>query len=201
MPQFKRYLVAGCCLTILAITGALMNTHHAVAQAPTQVAVVNTPLPITGDVHIAASAHRPLAVEIAHVPVPVLNVSEPGQAPYQESREFTFGAGGCGPTFCGVTFGPVPAGKRLVVTQISGLFQLPTGRFPLIVFPLSLNSGVPATKQGTDSATGFDYFVSNQAILGYFDSSAPPTMQVSEFGGTPGPRPQIVTLAGYYVGL
>jgi hypothetical protein len=46
----------------------------------------------------------------------VSNVDEPGRVPYQFGRDFL----DCNPGNCLVQFPPVPPGKRLVITNISG---------------------------------------------------------------------------------
>ncbi len=59
----------------------------------------------------------------------VRDVDNPGRAPYQERETFAF-VGLCSSNFCTVEFSPVPAGRRLSITRVTGALHLTPGITP-----------------------------------------------------------------------
>src|SRR5579871_4114317 len=107
----------------------------------------------------------------------VLNVDDPGRIPYDVRG------------FCSITHasdsdcpaGPkVPAGKRLVITHVSGVVRgsLPGGT-PIIASIMNSVSFdyLPVTYQG--SALGFNYFQFGQPVLVVYDAGSTPTVALS----------------------
>jgi hypothetical protein len=64
----------------------------------------------------------------------VQNVDEPARNPYQEAASFSQGSG-CSGAFCNVYFSTVPTGKRLVITNVTGVVYVES---PGVLQPLTL---------------------------------------------------------------
>ena len=214
MTQSKRYLVAAFCLVILMITGALMDTHRVVAQAPAPVTVVNTPLPVTGDMHISATSHRPLPVELTHMPTVGLaggasvlvgnplsnpvNIRDATEAmqPVSVGQAFPFSLPPGG-VFQQMGFFTVPAGKRLVIEYVSGQCNLPAGQtfWVQLVTPgsfINTSQSNPASSVNASSAT------LGHVVRKYVDQGA--TLLVSVFrSDTTGSGSCFVSVEGHLV--
>jgi len=127
---------------------------------------------------------------------------EPGRMPYQETKVFSF-TGVCGFGTCNIQFSPVPAGKRLVIKNISALFRLSSNVF---IEEMSFGPGsgnlsifVPTTLQGKKGGTEpIDFYMANQSVLAFADSGTTPTihLQTSAISSL---FTHSVTLTGYYV--
>jgi hypothetical protein len=182
MARFKNHVLRAVWGAIALTATLSMTSHEAVAEHP----------------HTGTA---PITI-INPLPVPVRNVDEPGLAPYQEGRIGTFLVTPCAFASCSVSFSAVPAGKRLVVTHISGRLQLQHSPiFPILVRLVPESGGsvqviVPVTKQGPTTGD-VDYYAFSERVQTYFDTSPP---QVDVFLDTvPFAGGIAVTLTGYYV--
>ncbi len=112
----------------------------------------------------------------------VSNVDDPGRIAYQASSDCSSPQG---VLICG-TFPPVPAGKRLVITHVSGYFLTvdTTGllKLPFLAStPDSQTSWFTTTYQGAGGTGGF--FVFNQETLAYYDVGFSPKVGVLGVSG------------------
>jgi hypothetical protein len=140
MNRLRNHLIAAAVLSVLAVTGTIMNSRQAAAQGPPNGLAVNivspVPLPITGTVSSAitgtvgvtgtvglASGASVHVNNTAADPVRVRNVSddEPGRNPFQQDFVVGSTAPGCNTTSCSIPGSfVVPNGKRLVITNVTG---------------------------------------------------------------------------------
>jgi len=134
------------------------------------------------------------------------NVDEPGRAPYQSTVVFKQSTGGCSVTACTIIFASVPAGKRLVATNLTGAVYVDT---PGIILP-PLVSG--AIRVPTVQQTGvFPGPINNENMFGVnaqirlaYDSGGP-SPQLTIVATTPiafdtsGNTASTLTLSGYLI--
>ena len=134
----------------------------------------------------------------------VENVDEPGRNPYSSTKSLP---GICiGNNACNLFFTPVPAGKRLVVTSITGniypltpgivhtltLFATGTGGIQKILVPTFLEAGT----------IDFGNIVGVSAQLtAYYEPGDAPRMEVETTTSFIGPRIGSLTISGYFVNL
>jgi hypothetical protein len=99
-------------------------------------------------------------------PVEVTSADDPGRMAFQEGTSLTVGPG----QFFTTVHIDVPAGRRLVITQVSGVAELPSGQKLLFagVGEATLHVFVP-TFTGT-SVTGDDIFTFSQDTMMFADS-------------------------------
>jgi hypothetical protein len=123
--------------------------------------------------------------------------------PYQETRVFGF-TGLCANGTCEVEFSAVPAGKRLVIKNISAVFRLSSNVF---IEEVSFGQGstgtlqvfVPTTLQGkTGGASPVDHYMANQSVFAFANFGTTPTVHI-QTSAIPGSFSQAMTLTGYYV--
>ena len=117
-------------LAAIAGLGSLLGPQPVMAQRPpSQVTIVSPlPLPVSGTVGISG----PLDVAVTNTPAVTIATSDTAPLvvrpvapiPYQESKFFNQGTDTCTNFVCNVTFDPVPAGHRLVVTYVSARYAL-----------------------------------------------------------------------------
>jgi hypothetical protein len=87
----------------------------------------------------------------AQKPALVQNIDEKGRNPYQQTIQFiptstTTGLTSCSGGLCEVAFKPVPAGYRLVVTQVTAIYTAAsTGDVENIAFLASITSATSPT--------------------------------------------------------
>jgi len=208
MNKLKTNLVVAAAFAVLAIIGTIMNAQYATAQQqgpPDGLAVrlvSPLPLPVTGNVVITGTPTVNFGNTAAN-PLFVRNPDEPGRNPYQERKSFTFtSTDSCGGNNCDVTFGLVPAGKRLVVTDVSGELGLQGGASLLRIFlgtsiP-NMRVNIPTNLESVSGAIQFRQF--NQQVHLYVEASNAPEVTF-ELSTNPGNFFQSVALAGYYVNL
>jgi len=127
--------------------------------------------------------------------VPVRNVDEPGRNPYQGWVSFDASrASGDGffcqlppnPPVCNAIYATVPAGKRLVVENITGTITVVAPNFPGVV---QLQTGNPFTHLVTvptflmpgDVGNGRLQYGVNAQIKNYVEAGSFPTIQISAF--------------------
>jgi hypothetical protein len=146
---------------------------------------------------LAAPAHAQRAAIVQ-------SVDEPGRNPYQESIANT----NCRTTqFCNFAFATVPAGKRLVLTNISGYVDTGVGTFPNGIVQSSLGGSAYATLHFTGTrgsqagSLGFRMYI-NEQVLAYFG----PGESISGFYGLSSTTDTFsggsrLTLTGYYINL
>jgi hypothetical protein len=145
----------------------------------------------------------------------VENVDEPGRNPYASTvffaNGFEFPAGGtCGSSQCELHFQTVPAGKRLVVTNVIGNVYVDTPGVisPVLLFPLG-NSGQGTTMMLPSGLMAGTYQGSNMIgisaeVRAYFEPGATPAISIIPIGaisalGSKGST--AITLSGYLVSL
>jgi len=145
----------------------------------------------------------------------VESVDEPGRNPYASTvffaNGFEFPSGGtCGSNQCELHFQAVPAGKRLVVTNVIGNVYVDTPGViaPVLLFPLG-----DATKGTTmmlpAGLMAGTYFGSNMIgisaeVHAYFEPGATPAIAITPIGSISvlGSRGSTaITLSGYLVSL
>lgn len=133
----------------------------------------------------------------------VQSIDEPGRNPYQETQSNTT----CrGTTVCSFNFAPVPPGKRLVLTHISGYVDTGAGALPNGF----VNSGfggptyatIPFTGvRGAVSALGTRIFI-NHSVQAYFGPGEPinAVYHVNGSGDTMSGG-ALMMLTGYFVNV
>jgi hypothetical protein len=132
------------------------------------------------------------------------NVDEPGRLPYQAEVDF----GGCsgGNSFCIVAFPPVPAGKRLVVEEVTALaFVRNGGQVNLFAFGdgVITNTGNVAIMQPTFTplfaADSFSVAWSiDKQIKVYYEPGTTPKVKIQASVGF-GALGSNMTLHGYLI--
>jgi hypothetical protein len=156
---------------------------------------------------------RPLIAQIKAAFVQ--NVDEPGRNPYASTvffaNGFEFPAGGvCGNAQCELHFQAVPAGKRLVVTNIIGNVYVDTPGVisPPLLFPLG-NSAQGTTlffPAGLMAGTyqGSNMLAISSEVKAYFEAGATPAISIIAIGNISplGNRGSTaITISGYLVNL
>ena len=120
----------------------------------------------------------------------VRNQDEPGRNPYFETR----GDSVCVSGACTLTFSPVPAGQRLVLTFLSTGYSsfAPPPRFIVLETP---NKHVQWFQTFmTDSASSY----MSSPVVAYYEAGETPVLLCGVAGGTTGLSG---TLSGYYISL
>ncbi|MDO9315012.1 MAG: hypothetical protein Q7T97_10750 [Burkholderiaceae bacterium] len=132
----------------------------------------------------------------------VQSVDEPGRNPYQE----TLSDLACrGTTVCSVNFATVPAGKRLVVTHISGYIDTAAGTPPNGFLSSSFGGSAYATVpftgvRGPNGNLGTRYFINNE-VLAYFGVGESPRATMQALGGDTASGGALVMISGYFVNV
>ena len=144
----------------------------------------------------------------------VENIDEPGRNPFHADRSFTSNEPSpglsCINNFCTITYGVVPGGKRLVITNVTGTLFVDTPGSVVSVSLYDSNSVNPLSTTlvpvSTQAGTAFSSNVIgvNAAVLAYFDAGNQPTIVVhttapisqAGFVGT-----SEIALSGYYINL
>ena len=132
----------------------------------------------------------------------VQSVDEPGRNPYQEAQSNV----NCrGSTVCNWNFANVPAGKRLVVTNIAGYVDTAAGTLPNCFLSSGFGGpgfvSLPFTGvRGPNTALGGRIFMTH-SVLAYFGPGEPVNAFCQAgFGDTMSGGAQVM-LSGYYVNL
>lgn len=129
----------------------------------------------------------------------VQSIDEPGRNPYQEAASDT----ACrGTTVCSFNFAPVPIGKRLVVTHISGYIDTASGTPPNGFFKSNFGGSAYATVpftgvRGPNGGLGTRYFI-NQQVLAYFGVGETPNATMQMFGDLASGG-ALLMVSGYFV--
>lgn len=133
----------------------------------------------------------------------VQSVDEPGRSPYQETQSNTTCRGS---TVCAFNFAPVPVGKRLVLTNISGYVDTAAGTLPNGFVSSGFGGSAYATLaftgvRGPTGALGTRIFM-NHSVQAYFGPSEPinATFHVNGTGDTMSGG-ALLMLTGYFVNL
>jgi hypothetical protein len=215
MNLWRRLLIAIGAPLALAFLLALVSAPPALTQGtpnrpPTPVEVVNTPLPVTGNLNaavvgpVAAQQSGPWNVGITGTPnVNVANtvrtVNDPPQ-PVEASVDVTIPGGeftGTAPAFT------VPAGKRFVFEDVSGIAFLPTGQ-KLTQASVAMPNG-PGTPPLLSFSPTFDgpsgsleVFSFGRAAHGY---AAGDVFVFTRRNSTAGEGEVFITIAGHLVDL
>jgi hypothetical protein len=142
----------------------------------------------------------------------VQSVDEPARNPYQDGATFSQGSG-CSGTFCNVYFATVPAGKRLVITNVTGVVYVVS---PGVLQPLNLvhdGASAPAMPIPTVLQAGTfpgplgqqeGMFGVNAPVRIYFDAGTAPHLLASassSIAGDTGYTASQIFLSGYYVSV
>ena len=124
---------------------------------------------------IALAALGVLACSAAHAQKAALvqPVFGPGVTPYQSNQLYNPSASICPNQFyCQIAFPPVPAGKRLVVTQASATYSMNPGASEAIV---SIGNGLFSTMDlPAPVNVGVNRYVASAAITYYFEQGETP---------------------------
>lgn len=112
----------------------------------------------------------------------VRNQDEPGRNPYSQNA-------GCFGRGCSLTFSPVPAGQRLVVTFVNAVVEGSNGT-PLVLGGHALDTRYLATTNDMIS-------VVNSPVLAYYDAGETPTLTSAASENTLLGS----TLSGYFIAL
>ena len=147
----------------------------------------------------------------------VQNVNEPGLNPYQYYVSFKQGfvfpsaAGSCNGAICNFTLPAVPAGKRLVITNITGniFVDNPGVTQPVVLYGGGVTLEIPTVLQaGTylpiNSSQPSNMIGVNSPILSYFDAGTSPSMTIIATGlisASQGLTTGSIVLSGHYVNL
>ena len=136
----------------------------------------------------------------------VQNVDEPARNPYQEYIFSYLSNCSAGSQFCNFSYSAVPAGKRLVVTNISGYVDVANGSLPNGTLGSSLGGSQYAqiyftgTREYTNSSS--TRIVVNQQIRAYFGPGETPHVFAGLVGSTDSfAGAGSMSLSGYYVNL
>jgi len=133
----------------------------------------------------------------------VQNVDEPGRTPYSELKS----ANCFGSQLCRLLFSAVPAGKRLVLTNINGYTHVTSGTLPDIAVvswtatPTPTQVSMTATRGATFSA-GVTRMYVNQTVLAFFGPGDVPlaAFDLRDTSDTLAGNTQL-QLTGYYISL
>ncbi len=129
MNKLKNSLYATAVFIVLAMILAMSGTGRAIAQAISQVKVVNTvrePVPTTVQGTAQVSISNSPTVQVGNGdgdPIPVKMITT-SRLPFQASANGVFGVG----SVSGSGLIAVPAGKRLFIEYTSAFVMLPTGQ-------------------------------------------------------------------------
>jgi hypothetical protein len=204
---------------VLAVSLSVPASRAAGGGPPSglDVTVINTPLTVQGTVNVGnlpATTAVSGSVSVTGTPsvsvvnTPSVNVAnlptvslEPGRSPYQQFGGFNPGPANCpNEFFCVVTFAPVPAGKRLVVTYVSAGFSL-TGDATEASAAVGTNGevgnvlGVPATL----ISAKFNRFLASSAIMFFVEAGQSPSVFIEGQTVTPSDNSVSIALVGYLV--
>jgi len=105
----------------------------------------------------------------------VESIDEPGRQPYQQTVLFNQTNEGCTAFFCSVSFNPVPAGFRLVITHASALFALvPGGTGPRVSLAIDDNIFGTTLLLPTPIFNDFTNYVASSPVSFYVDAGHTP---------------------------
>jgi len=133
---------------------------------------------------------------------PVTEVDAPGKHPYQHRIGFNPGPANCpNQYFCVVTFPTVPAGKRLVVTNVSAQYSLTSGGSQA-----SVSIGVDNNLFGDildmlATPIGADRFLASSSITYFVEAGQSPSVFLSGVFVTPLNNSAFATITGYLVSV
>lgn len=136
----------------------------------------------------------------------VQNIDEPARNPYQESFFSYLGNCNAGGQFCNFNYSAVPAGKRLVVTNISGYVDVTNGSLPNGVLTSSLGGSQYAQVFFTGTREYFNgsntRIVIDQQVRAYFGPGETPHVFAGLVGSTDSFAGEgSIALSGYYITL
>ena len=234
MYRFKRSLVAlmGVLTLVVIVTVSMPHIGRGASgtgtSAPTtqtqNVNVVNTPtvsaqqngtwnvgingtptvsvsnFPATTNVGIDSSANT-VKVDSTN-PLSVRDVDNPARQPYANLRTIILDAGQAGST---IFFSDVPAGKRLVIEEISVRGYAPTGQvWQFATFSVEHNGNeidfdVQVNPRGTNPYdAGQDQFSGSQQVRLYSDPGSQPSF-IAQRNASTGSARLTMSISGYFV--
>jgi hypothetical protein len=173
MNKFNNYLYKAACCLILVLLAAFISVGQALGKTGvSDVNIVNTPLPVR-------------------------EVVNPANEPFQAEISFSIPDGSSSETF---TLAVVPAGKRLVVEYATILAEVPSGKMGARITTTAAGQyaahHLVLTEQGP--VYGTPTFVASQTMRVYADPGTGVTGIVvrSDTAGTFG---GLMTISGYFV--
>jgi hypothetical protein len=108
-------------------------------------------------------------------------LAAPTLTPYQQTARFSQSGSSCSPFACELTFTPVPAGKRLVVTHASAIFAgAATNAFAFV--ELTDSSGLPAVLLAPAIGTTPGLYTAGSPVTFYVDAGKSPVLRLRAVG-------------------
>jgi hypothetical protein len=143
-----------------------------------------------------ASALIPFAVP-AHAQKPALteNIDEKGRVPY---HDFEIGSATLCDVLCTISFRPVPAGFRLVITHASGMFLIGSGQSYTFAAVLGPGANFGAFLP-TPTSAGNSTYVFSSPLTFYVEPNQVPQILIGNTSTQPNP-PQ-ASISGYLVSI
>jgi hypothetical protein len=202
-------LAQGCAVLMLFAAVAFVEGCSSPSQAQStnpsssQVLVVNTaaqPVPVaaqgTANVNIS-NASLPVTGTVAVSGLTALNNADnPGRIAYQ-SRQYTGAPCVVSPSLQCFTFGPIPAGHRLVVQHIAGLYEFSAVPNPFAIYVLDPGfHGITAFSPTITSTAAPVIVAFDQPVQFYIDASQTYIVEVLATGATVVGIPEI-SVMGY----
>ena len=202
--RFKDYLVVAGGIVLVSLSLSIVYVNPVSGEKPMPVTVTNTPLQVTGATTVSGSvaATQSGAWNVGVTGTArVANVNDPGRTPFQGGVDLV--GSQCGLT-CVFKFGPVPAGKRLVLQQVSGALLFDganTFKAGACVFApgAASSTALACFNYANPGDTGTEFI---QPVKLYFDEGQ--TVVVNAASGTAnfafqGNGGQLATVSGYLV--
>jgi hypothetical protein len=138
----------------------------------------------------------------AQKPALIKNVDERGRVPYQEHVNFAQDASRCSMFRCAVSFPPVPAGFRLVITHASAFYRLATGgTFPYTTLGADGIEGW-ALMLPTPVLSGSNFYITSSPVTYYVEPGSSPTLfMYGQYVTNNGSANAEATVIGYLVAI
>lgn len=201
MRKLKAPILAGAGLATLVIGLTLGIPSPAFAPPPSVVIVANppsNPVPTVAQGITPVEITNTASVTVANTtPLAVRDADNPARQPFQSESSESFPAGG---DTINVFFS-VPAGKRLVVEQVTASIGVLPGQHALMNVMTTANGNqvvhfMKPTEQG--EWVGFQVFVVSQPVRFYADAGTQVRLQVNK-NSTVGIGSATVSLSGYLI--
>src|SRR5262245_57087337 len=202
MQTAKRYLLIALTFSAALVVFAVANPTAVRAVQASLTQVINTaanPVPTAaiGVTQVSGAVNVSNAV---NSPVPTQNVDEHARQPFQRTFLMGLADGESSLQDSGFT---IPAGKRLVIEQVSGFVTLPTNQIPFIFVESALQGESSASvypvpvKEGAVSVSADSWRFANPVLL-YGDATLPIIVGVSRNSNS-GLVNCHITVSGYLI--
>ncbi|HMH13355.1 MAG TPA: hypothetical protein VK578_09625 [Edaphobacter sp.] len=156
----------------------------------------------------AASLLLPFATTTAHAQKPALvkDTDALGRSAYQQTVLFVQNNSTCTSFYCLVSFKPVPAGYRLVITHVSGRFKLGNGNAGGTVAGVTVTSDGESFGDGLSLPApiyvGFSSYTASSPVTYYVEAGkTPEVLFEGQFVTTDGSYTATATVVGYLISL